>query len=225
MPEERSDFAAPKDACGIVSKQEFFDARASEWESRDFSQEELAKVVKLKRRLGDLQGLTVFEPGCGTGRLTRLLAEWAGARGRVIAVDDSPSMVEAAARAVRAAAPPAEIHRARAEEMPVPDGSCDLAILFCVFPHFDDQPLALRRFSRMLKDDGRLVIAHLMGSERLNALHEGAGEPVRKDRIPPRPALLEMLSEAGLRVRSLIDTEDEFFLDAAPLRDRRASER
>jgi hypothetical protein len=45
------------------------------------------------------------------------------------------------------------------------------------------------------------------------------------DLIPPRPALMEMLSAAGLRVRSLIDTEDEFFLDATPLKDRSASER
>jgi SAM-dependent methyltransferase len=222
MPEERSDAVVPKDGCGIVSKREFFDAHASEWESRGFPPEDLAKIARLQHRLGDLRGLTIFEPGCGTGRLTRLLAEWAGVGGRVIAVDDSPSMVEAAARAVRATALLAEIHCARAEEAPVPDGSCDLAILFGVFPHFDDQPLALRRFSRMLKDDGRLVIAHLMGSERLNALHEDAGGPVQADRIPSRPELVAMLSQAGLRVHALIDTEDEFFVDAAPRRGPRA---
>jgi SAM-dependent methyltransferase len=218
-------------------KREFFDGLARGWEERGFTEDELPKVMKLRDRLGDLRGQIVFEPGCGAGRLTRLLAEWVGPRGRVVAVEVSTEMVTAAARTVSGGReprdwiiseagtyvlPPSDAHGqvelilGQAEELPLPPATIDLALLFCVFPHFSDKGKALRRFRWLVKPGGRLVISHLTGSELLNSLHEGAGEPVRCDRIPDQPILVEMLRSADLRLLTLVDCDEEFYLEAVP---------
>jgi SAM-dependent methyltransferase len=49
----------------------------------------------LARALGDVTGRAMVDVGCGTGRVTRWLAEQRGA-GRVVGVDFSPATVEAA---------------------------------------------------------------------------------------------------------------------------------
>jgi SAM-dependent methyltransferase len=218
-------------------KREFFDALAEGWEERGFTEEELAKVVRLRQRLGDLRGLTILEPGCGAGRLTRLLAEWTGPEGKIMSIEVSTRMIASAARAVTAGRDRAAwsltddgvyelpasgphgritLQEGKAEEIDLPAGSVDLALLFCVFPHFSDKTRALRHFRDMLSPGGRLVISHLEGSERLNCFHQGAGEPVRLDRIPEPPAMLEMLKQAGLKPRLLLDWDEEYYLEAVP---------
>lgn len=196
----------------------FFDACAEEWRARGFPGDEAAKVARLHTRLGDLAGLRVLEPGCGSGRLTRLLADWVGPHGTVLAVDNSPRMM-AEARDAITDLPPAErsvieLREADATALEAAAESLDLVLLFCVFPHFEDRGRALRHFAARLRRGGRLVIAHLEGSERLNAFHEGAGEAVRRDRIPEATVLREMVREAGLSLTLLVDEEEEFYLEA-----------
>lgn len=209
---------AAKGGAAADGRPAFFDALAEEWRGRGFPGDEPEKVLRLRLRLGDLEGAVVFEPGCGAGRLTRLLRSWVGPGGTVVAVDESERMV-AEARVVLDEGDTArcgriDLRHADALQLELPPRSVDLALLFCVFPHFRDKGAALARFASWLKPGGRLVISHLEGSERLNTFHEGAGEPVRRDRIPPRADLEEMLRGATLRCVEWVDTEGEFYLEA-----------
>jgi SAM-dependent methyltransferase len=208
---------------GPEDRREFFDRMAQVWKEKAFTPDEERKIARLQERLGDLRGRAVFEPGCGTGRLTRLLARWAGPTGRVVAVDENPKMAEAA-RSVMEESPSSvdpcpsarvEIRLGDAGSIALAPGSVDLALLFCVFPHLRDQAAALRAIRRMLAPDGRLVIAHLTGSAALNAMHRQAGAAVRHDRLPPRSELTRMLCEAGLRVTEFVDEPEDFYLEAA----------
>jgi trans-aconitate 2-methyltransferase len=58
-------------------------------------QEEWGREVLARLDLRGSETVTVLDAGCGTGRVTRLLLERLP-RGRVVGVDESPSMVEAA---------------------------------------------------------------------------------------------------------------------------------
>lgn len=193
-----------------MSKKEFFDRVAVSDDPLLFTDADRGKIEQLKQRLGDLAGLRVIEPGCGVGPLTEHLSQWVGPTGHILAFDASPGMVRQC-RVRLAAARNVEIIEGAAETVELQAAAWDLAILFRVFPHFDDKGAILRRFRPCLAPGGRLVIANLEGSGRLNALHAGFSEPVRHDRMPCKYGTRRLLEESRYRVVEVIDEEDGFF--------------
>ncbi len=105
----------------------------------------------------------------------------------------------AACRARLGARPTVELVCAAAEEFP---GALPMDVAIChqVFPHFDDPPAALRRITHGLRSGGRLVIAHFLPADRVNAIHQQADPILRQDRLPPIDALDQLLRTTGLSV-------------------------
>ncbi len=196
-------------------KNEFFDRVAVSDDPLLFTDADRRKVEQLKQRLGDLAGMRVIEPGCGVGPLTEYLSNWVGPSGRVLAFDASPGMVRECRRRLGHLRN-VEIAEATMETVQLRPATWDLAILFRVFPHFDDKGAILRRLRPCLAPGGRLVIANLEGSARLNTLHAGFSEPVRHDRMPCLRSTTRLLEEHGFQVLSATDVDDEFFVQASP---------
>lgn len=97
-------------------------------------------------------GRRTLDLGCGEGRLSRDLK----ALGHdVVAVDLSPTMVEAA----READPDLEVHLADAADLPFDDGSFDLVVAFMSLQDVDDMKRAIAESARVLQPDGRLCLA------------------------------------------------------------------
>jgi SAM-dependent methyltransferase len=105
---------------------------------------------------------TVVDLGTGTGQLASILAPHVG---RLIAVDESPAMLEAAGRRV-AQFDNVELQRATLESLPIDSGSADLALMVLVLHHLADPERALAEAGRILKPGGRLVIVDMMPHER-----------------------------------------------------------
>lgn len=124
-------------------------------QGRRLSAEKLAGWAETFARLAPPQRpLTVLDLGSGTGRFTPLLAETFG--GPVYGVEPSGRM-RAVAEAEAAHSRVTYLDGA-AEAIPLPSGSCDLALLFLTFHHFTDQPAALRELARVLRPDGVALI-------------------------------------------------------------------
>lgn len=191
-------------------KAEFFDQYAEQWDQEGFSDEQMEKVGALLTRLEIKPGMTILEPGCGSGRLTKVLSELVGPAGHVIAVDISPKMIEVCGRATKNRNVRALL--GEIEKVKLDDQSVDLVLCFAAFPHFNDKPAALKAFARCLKPDGRLVIAHLLGSVQINDLHRKAGTPVECDAMPAPQELECLFQETGLRIDELTDEKEGYFL-------------
>lgn len=107
-------------------------------------------------------GRLTLDLGCGEGRLTRDLA----ARGhRVVGLDVSPTMLEAA----READPSGEYIHANIAHLPFDDGAADLAIAFMSLMDTDDMPGAVREIARVLEPGGTLIatVVHPLNSAGL----------------------------------------------------------
>ena len=105
---------------------------------------------------------TVADLGCGTGEASAILAPYVG---RIIAVDDSPEMLDAA-RQTASGLEQVEVREGHLAAVPIESGSCDAALLLLVLTYAPDPPAVLAEASRILKPGGRLVIVDLQHHDR-----------------------------------------------------------
>jgi len=122
----------------------------ADWAAPDYTPQERTKITEVFHSLPSLVGQTVLEPGCGTGRLTRILAERVGPQGRVLAMDISPQMVQKAQTKVGGLSN-VHLRCASMESCALPWGEVDLVFCHQVFPHFDDQKWATEIMARSLR--------------------------------------------------------------------------
>jgi 2-polyprenyl-3-methyl-5-hydroxy-6-metoxy-1,4-benzoquinol methylase len=195
-----------------MNRHAFFEELAGQEDPLAFKPEHEPRIARLRRRLGNLRGKRVFEPGCGAGPLTARLAEWVGAAGTVLALDACPGMVARCAKAVKGQAHVRTLH-AKTEDARIEAGAWDLILCFRLYPHLDDAGGFLRRCATWLAPGGELVVANLEGSAELNALHARLAG-VHRDTMPAGEDLRRQLQAAGWHVAETIDAPDEYFLRA-----------
>jgi ubiquinone/menaquinone biosynthesis C-methylase UbiE len=103
--------------------------------------------------LPDRSPLTGMDIGSGTGRFTPALA---GAFGPVVGVEPSDRMREVAQ--AHSPHPGVRYLPGSAEEIPVPSGSADYALLGWSWHHVRDKPRAVQELARVLRTGGRLLL-------------------------------------------------------------------
>ncbi len=139
-------------------------------------------------------GWTVADIGCGTGNAAELLA---GCVERVIAIDQSETMLEAASKRIGArAAGGVEFKRGSLESLPLDDGSVDAACCFLVLHHVEEPAVALREISRTLRGDRGGGVALVIDMNRHDR-HEYRREMGHKHLGFSHEQIETMFEEAG----------------------------
>jgi ubiquinone/menaquinone biosynthesis C-methylase UbiE len=106
------------------------------------------------RHLPETRPLAWLDLGSGIGRMTPSLASTFG--GPAYGVEPAEKM---RAQAVARASHPAVIYAAgSAEHIPLPDTSCDAALLFFVWHHVVDREGAVQELRRVVKPGGKLFV-------------------------------------------------------------------
>jgi ArsR family transcriptional regulator len=144
-----------------TKSREFFASAAGQWDRvRDelfgdrFHLSALAAFVPAGWVVGDL--------GCGTGRTSAALAPFVS---RIVAVDASPAMLQAARRRVQGFGN-VELRRGDIEALPVDDAQLDAATLMLVLHHVAEPDRALAEVARVLKPDGRVLLVDILPHDR-----------------------------------------------------------
>ncbi len=131
----------------------------SPWRASKLGQitDELEESLLLEL-IGNPEGLTILDVGCGEGRLANLLAE----RGaQVIGVDPSESMIAAARHNATARGTAATFQCGKAENLPFDAAQFDLVVANTILCFVDDASQVFSEIARVLRPDGRLVIGEL----------------------------------------------------------------
>lgn len=140
------------------------------------------------RRLAALlcPGLAVLDVGCGTGAITRGIAEAVGPEGRAVGVDVDAAMIEAA-RAGHRGVPGLSFYVVDVYALPF-RGEFDIVAAARVLQWLAEPEAALREMTKALRRGGRLVV--------LDYNHEKATW------TPEPPASMRRFVEAFLRWRA-----------------------
>jgi len=155
----------------------------------------------------------VLDVGCGTGNLSAALLARLGRRGRVVAFDIAPAMLEVA-RTKNPGDSRVRWLEADAERLPLAVGSFDRVICFSVWPHFDAPATAALELARVLRVGGHLHVWHLASRARINAIHAAASHAVQHDLLAPGSEVATVLETAGLSVVQIVDDHDRYLVSA-----------
>ena len=123
-------------------------------------------AVRLLETARPAPGERVLDVGTGTGIVARRAASLVGPSGMVTGLDPSPGMLAVARAMATQEGVMIDWHEGRAEAIPFPDGSFDLALSQFALMFFADRQAALREMRRALVPGGRLAVNVFQGIER-----------------------------------------------------------
>ncbi|MYR60363.1 methyltransferase domain-containing protein [Streptomyces sp. SID625] len=191
----------------ITHVQEFFTARAADWDSRfpDDGPAYDAAVAELE--LGD--GDRVLDAGCGTGRALPPLRAAVGVSGVVVGADVTPAMLEAAVRAGRDRE--GRLLLADVGALPFRTQSFDAVFAAGLVAHLPRPAENLRELRRVVRPGGMLALFHPIGRAALAARQ---GRRITPDDLRAEDRLRPLLAGSGWRMTSYVD-EDARFLALA----------
>ena len=187
--------------------QEFFGARAADWDSRfpDDAPAYAAAVAELGLRQGD----RVLDAGCGTGRALTPLRAAVGPSGVVVGADLTPAMLQAAVRAGRG--DDGRLLLADVAALPLRSETLDAVFAAGLIAHLPQPSENLLELARVVRPGGTLALFHPIGRAALAARQ---GRRITPDDLRAEPNLRPLLAGSGWRMTSYVD-EDARFLALA----------
>ncbi|MET8329844.1 methyltransferase domain-containing protein [Streptomyces sp. NPDC005181] len=187
--------------------QDFFTARAADWDTR-FPDDGPAYAVAVEA-LGLRPGDAALDAGCGTGRALPALRDAVGPRGTVLGADLTPAMLRAAVRAGRDRS--GRLLLADVARLPLRTASLDAVFGAGLISHLSHPGPDLAELARVVRPGGQLALFHPIGRAALAARH---GRRITDDDLRAEPNLRPLLARSGWRLDSYID-EDARFLARA----------
>jgi ubiquinone/menaquinone biosynthesis C-methylase UbiE len=168
---------------------------------------------------GPERPLTVLDLGSGTGRWTPALAEAFG--GPVYGIEPSTRMRAIAEESARHAG--VEYLAGAADRIPLPDASCDLALMFLVLHHVPDRRAAAAEIARVLRPGARLLIRSTfvdrMPEFMWHRFFPGA-RAVEEELFPSLDEVVRTFGEAGLRYVAVQQVRERLASSLAEYADR-----
>ena len=151
---------------------DYFDSCAATWDAEQIRNEEIIGKILDNAEVG--AGCDVLDVACGTGVLFPYYLQRGVAS--VTGIDISPEMAKIAAGKYEAE-PRVQIICGDVEET-VFDRKFDRIVVYNTFPHFPYPKHLIKVLAGLLKEDGRLTVAHGASRETVDSCHSGSAGKV-----------------------------------------------
>jgi len=150
----------------------FFDRCAPTWDAELVKNDSIIGKILDNAEVG--AGMDILDVACGTG----VLFDYYLSRGAacVTGIDISPEMAKRAAEKYAAEAR-VRVICADVEEYAF-DRKFDRIVVYNAFPHFPYPKRLIKSLAGLLKEDGRLTVAHGMSREAIDGHHKGSASKV-----------------------------------------------
>ncbi|WP_020137226.1 class I SAM-dependent methyltransferase [Streptomyces sp. 351MFTsu5.1] len=183
--------------------QEFFSARAADWDRRfpDDGPAYAAAVADLGLREGD----RVLDAGCGTGRALTPLRAAVGPTGVVVGADLTSAMLEAAVGAGRDR--DGRLLLADVTALPLRSRSLDAVFGAGLISHLPEPAENLRELARVVRPGGVLALFHPVGRAALAARQ---GRQITPEDLRAEANLRPLLAGSGWHMTSYTDEAARF---------------
>ena len=178
---------------------EFFDRCAPSWDADMIKSDEIIGRILDHAEVG--AGMDILDVACGTGVMFDYYLQRDVAS--VTGIDISPEMAKIAEEKY-AEEPRIRVVCGDVEEYAF-DRRFDRIVVYNAFPHFPEPRRLLRILSGLLKEDGRLTIAHGMSREAIDGHHSGAASKVSNGLMTADS--LKKLFDAHLQVEVVISND------------------
>ena len=151
---------------------EFFDRCAPTWDAEMIKSEAIIGKILDNAEVG--AGMDILDVACGTG----VLFDYYLGRGvaSVTGIDISPEMAKLAAEKF-AGEPKVQVICGDVEEYAF-NRKFDRIVVYNAFPHFPYPKRLIKTLAGLLKEDGRLTVAHGQSREAIDGHHKGSASKV-----------------------------------------------
>ncbi len=178
---------------------DFFDSLAKDWDRDMVKSDEI--IGRILKNAGFERSQEVLDVACGTGVMFDYYLS--GGAKRIVGIDISPKMCEIA-RDKYKNIPEVSVLLGDVTEYPLED-KFDLIVVYNAFPHFPEPERLIRVLSSLLKENGRLTVAHGESREKIDARHHGAASTVSVGLMPSEE--LAALFEPYFEVETVISDD------------------
>ncbi len=178
---------------------EFFDKCALDWDAEMIKNDEIINIILDNAKV--TENTDVLDVACGTGvMIPYYLGRGANS---VTGIDISPKMARIAGDKFKDESR-VEILCGDVEEISF-GKKFDVIVVYNAFPHFPDPEKLIKVLSLMLKDGGRLTVAHGASRETIDGHHKGAASVVSVGLMSAEE--LKKLFEPYLTVKTVISDD------------------
>ncbi len=186
---------------------DYFNEKAESWDS-NASEKNHSKLIQIVKRLDLNPGNMVLDVGTGTGVFLPYLLKMIGDKGQIVAMDIAERMLlQARGKSIKG-----NIHFlcADVEDIPIRSETCDTAVCYSSFPHFQDKVKSLREIQRVLKKGGSIFICHTSGRNHINQIHKNI-PLLHCDKLPDSQAMQRLMQTTGFNEIQVEDEEESYF--------------
>ena len=181
---------------------EFFDRCASTWDAEMIKNDSVIEKILDNAEIGE--GQDVLDVACGTGVLFPYYLQRGVAS--VTGIDISPEMAKIAEGKCAGAAN-VQVICGDVETVPF-HKKFDRIVVYNAFPHFPSPKRLIKILSGLLREDGRLTIAHGQSREAIDGHHQGDASKVSNGLMSAES--LKKLFDPHFTVEVMISNRDMY---------------
>ena len=178
---------------------EFFDRCAPSWDAEMIKNDIIIGRILDNAEVG--ADMDILDVACGTGVMFDYYLERGAAS--VVGIDIAPEMAKIAAEKYKGN-PKVQVLCGDVEEYPF-DKKFDRIVVYNAFPHFPYPKRLIKRLAGLLKENGRLTVAHGMSREAIDNHHSGAASKVSNGLMTAES--LKKIFDAHLQVEIMISND------------------